>query len=496
MIGAQGVRTTASAVRYGRDRAVKNDMLAAFFWLTGLSVVLAVAAPELRHWFLVPTTICGALIAADLFPFFRGEIDILHPQTLFSIIGMHLLYVAPILGVYWDLWPRYVIGPPEGYPYWLGWMNCLNIFGIIIYRLTRHFVSSSRAQLSSVWVPNRATFWGWWPTFLLITGGSQAYVYAKMGGISGTLAAAGTRIAELNGLGYVVMLGNNTPIILFLGYMFLPLSPRVKGSWGVLAIVFAVYFIVCLLCGGLMGTRTPTVVNLFLATGMVHLTVRKLTKTVMAIGLLFLLAFMYVYGFYKQEGLAGLQHISAGTEAMDASTKRSGRTIQMTILEDLSRSDIQALTLSRVVSSDSQVQYALGRTYFGALALVIPKSIWPGRPETKVQEGTEMLYGAGSYTKGEIGASNIYGFAGEALLNFPFIFVPFLFCIPGILIGALSRLYRILPARDTRTLLLPAAIFMASSMLIGDSDNFLVSFLALLLVPALFVFLSSRRAPA
>jgi hypothetical protein len=274
--------------------------------------------------------------------------------------------------------------------------------------------------------------------------------------------------------------------------LFFPLGSRLKRSWGVLAGVFSAYFIVCLLCGGLLGGRTPVVINLYLAAGMVHLTTRRLTRRVAAAGLVFLVAFMYIYGFYKQEGLVGLAHISAGTEAMDAAGNRSGRTVQNTILGDLSRSAIQALALSRVSSPEGQYHYALGRTYIGALALLIPRSIWPDRPATKVQEGTEMIYGSGSYKKGEGGASSVYGLAGEGLLNFPPLCIPFLFCIPGIAVGALSRLYQTLPARDTRTLLLPALILLASTVLIGDSDNSVISFISLLFVPFMLVFLSSR----
>jgi hypothetical protein len=226
---------------------------------------------------------------------------------------------------------------------------------------------------------------------------------------------------------------------------------------------------------------------------MVHLTVRKLTRTVAAVGIVFLVAFMYIYGFYKQEGLVGLERIYAGAEAMDASTKQSGRTLKGTILGDLSRSAIQALALSRVSSPKTQYQFGLGRTYLGALALFIPRSIWPDRPATKVQEGTEMIYGSGSYTKGGVGASNVYGLLGEGLLNFHPLLVPLLFCVPGIAIGLLSRLYRTLSARDTRTVLLPAATFLVASILIGDSDNLLVSSISLLFVPALLVYLSSRR---
>ena len=54
--------------------------------------------------------------------------------------------------------------------------------------------------------------------------------------------------------------------------------------------------------GGLRGSRSQTVWSLFWATGIIHLWIRPLSKRFIAAGVCFLVAFMYLYGFYKGLG--------------------------------------------------------------------------------------------------------------------------------------------------------------------------------------------------
>jgi hypothetical protein len=96
MIRPKARQTTSNDVGQGRERHQITDMVSSLVWFTFISAVLVATLPELRRWFMVPTTICGALIASDLFPLFRGETDVFHPKTLFAIIGTHLFYTAPI----------------------------------------------------------------------------------------------------------------------------------------------------------------------------------------------------------------------------------------------------------------------------------------------------------------------------------------------------------------------------------------------------------------
>ena len=74
--------------------------------------------------------------------------------------------------------------------------------------------------------------------------------------------------------------------------------------------------------------------------------------------------------------------------------------------------------LNRVVTS-GDFQYSYGKTYAEAFAFMIPKYLWPDRPEGKVTAGTEALFGRGSYDPVLHRATYIYGLAGEAMLNFP-----------------------------------------------------------------------------
>jgi hypothetical protein len=126
---------------------------------------------------------------------------------------------------------------------------------------------------------------------------------------------------------------------------------------------------------------------------------------------------------------------------------------------------------------------------------LIPRSIWPDRPLTKIKEGTEVQYGRGSFVPGVWQSSNVYGLAGEAMLNFGPIAVPFVFLIWGIIVGYVQHLLINLNAPDVRFLLLPLLINLCFILLVGDSDNIVFFLIKNGVVPFLVLMLCSSKAP-
>ena len=136
----------------------------------------------------------------------------------------------------------------------------------------------------------------------------------------------------------------------------------------------------------------------------------------------------------------------------------------------------------------------------GAVALVIPKSL---RPEvtTKIERGTEALFGAGSYVPGRwdepdrLEASNVYGLAGEAMLNFGVVAVPFSFIALGAIIGLGRRWMYSWESNDARRLILPFLIItLGFSVLVSDLDNVVFNFIKAGSLPILLVTMGCERA--
>jgi hypothetical protein len=257
-------------------------------------------------------------------------------------------------------------------------------------------------------------------------------------------------------------------------------------------LVLIAYFVLQILFGGLRGSRSNIIWALFWAVGIIHLRVRPISRTLIYVGLLFLVAFMYFYGFYKGAGLDAVRAFD-GAEARVQLTQKTRRSLETVVLGDLARSDVQAFLLFALLDARRDYQYAFGRTYLGAVAMFIPKAIWPDRPAGAEKEGTEMEEGTGSYQPGRIQSSHVFGLAGEAMLNFGFLSVPVAFLLLGQIVGRVRRCLLTWDGSDARSLFLPLLVIVCFVILLGGFQDVLGLVLKNGTLPALAILLSSRR---
>jgi hypothetical protein len=230
----------------------------------------------------------------------------------------------------------------------------------------------------------------------------------------------------------------------------------------------------------------------FWAAGCFHLLVRRIPRLPVYLGMAVLIAFLYLYGFYKAKGLGATEALAGGgaRESMEA---RTGRTGQALVLGDLGRADVQSFILYRLAQDHRDFSYAMGRTYLGAVSLLIPSAVLPDRPSTKVQEGTEIQYGRGSYFPQKFWSSRVYGLAGESMLNFGPVAVPIAYALFGLLIAWFRKGVSELQSGDARLLLVPFGVYLCVSILAADSDNLLFGMVKGGFIPLLVVWLCSRR---
>jgi len=78
-----GARSGPSVEGAARGHGRSNLVLASLL-VTTVSATLAIVDPRLRHWFMLPVTACGALIAVDAVGWLRRQLDIFDPQAILS----------------------------------------------------------------------------------------------------------------------------------------------------------------------------------------------------------------------------------------------------------------------------------------------------------------------------------------------------------------------------------------------------------------------------
>jgi hypothetical protein len=453
------------------------------------------------HWFIVPVLLCGILIGMDAVDWLRSRLDVFDPAGFVGLLEFHFFFLAPLLHVSWSLWTLTYVVPPPDWRDWLGGMAFLNALGFLVYHISRSvFVGSeSRRLRRAEWRLDRQRFFILVSGALLITGFLQIWVYAGFGGILGyiqTVTDFENPGAAMQGMGWIFMISESFPILALMAFAAHAERRQACKSWPVIVLVLIVYFVLKMLFGGFRGSRSNTIWGLMWAVGIVHFWLRPISKKLILTGCIFLVLFMYFYGFFKSAGLQGLQQAFEGADVRAELQERTGRSLKGALLGDLGRSDVQAFLLYRTLIPESDYEYAWGRTYVAALALLIPRSIWPERPPTKVKEGTEVQRGRGSYIPGVWESSKVYGLAGETMLNFGPIAVPFSFLIIGFVVGYIRRLTKTLEPTDSRWLLLPFLVTLCFVILAGDLDNILFYMIKNGSVPFAVLALSSRRIVA
>lgn len=466
-----------------------------FFISAGISgVIIALfllLSPFCFHWFLFPVWMCGTIVGADVVDWIQGRMDVLDPRGVVSVIGFHFFFLAPLLHVYWERWIMYVEHPSD-WRVWLGAMAVLNAFGLFLYLSSRlYFIERKRYGNATTWqiIPNRLYLMSVMLFFVACS--VQIYIYSMHDGILGFMNSFTRRQLEFEGLGWMLMIAESAPKFAIIAWAVYANCRKYKPSLSVIIVVLVFYFILTLFFGGLRGSRSNIIWALFFAVGVIHLYVRPIPRKIAFGGIVFLIFFMYLYGFYKAQGVEVFYQIQQG-QTLNEFEEDSGRNISSLLLGDLARSDVQAFILYRQIS-DANVKYGYGRSYMGALALLIPKSMWPERPPTKVKEGTQIQYGANSYVPSSWVSSRVYGLAGEWMLNFGPALVPLSFIFLGLLVGLVGNAFLTWPPSDARWLLYPLLVNLCFVVLVGDSDNVIFFLVKNCLIPIVVIKLSVKK---
>ena len=449
------------------------------------------------HWFIFPSTVCGAVCLSSLVRAVRQERLFTDPLLLVSVLGYHNTYLAPMLLVYWDY--RIIALPiqPDDFRPWLGRLACINIVGIAIFIYVFSRVVNRAADTSSprIWVVDQRRIVLFGLLVILASVAMQVHVYSDFGGISGYVDKYLYDHDAWTNKGALLVIAESAPLmaVLILGCLRqkrLRRGPVRLTSWSLLIVCGLAFLMLQIVFGGLRGSRSNILVNCFFAAGIIHQVFRPLSKRVIICLGIAAVVFSYYYVFFKDFGYEGVS-AAVSLEGRKSLLSESGRSTESVLVGDFSRSDIQAFIVQEL-DSGRDVDLAKGRTYIGALSLLIPRVIWPDRPPTKLKWTTELENGPGSYGN-VFPSTRVYGQLGEAMMNFGYLGVPISFALMGFVLGKLSTLSRQLWITDARRMLLPGMVIASVCMVIQDSENVLYFIVQYLVIPWTVVWISTSR---
>jgi len=472
-------------------------------WILASAVVaitvvgFLLSSRQFFHWFLAPVALCGVLTAKEAAGWLSGKVHAFDALGVFGMFGVFFFFLAPLLHVSWNFWMWEVVGPPD-WRDWLGRMAILNVAGLLAFRSVFYLCSTDARPNPPkfTWVIDFRVFPLIAACILLLTATLQSWVYVRSGGIAAFIElfheSYQTNEDHFAGWGWIFMISESFPIIAAIVAIAYAHRKRFRPDWLQFGACLLLFFSFQLYFGGLRGSRLNTAEGLFWAVGAFHFFVKPISRSVIVAGVLSLVGFMYVYGFYKDGA-----KVSAAFEnnaVREAVQQKSHRSLDGLLLGDLGRADVQAYLLYKTVMDPYGFRRAGGQTYLSGLCLFVPQRFRPSSLVNKESLGSDLIWGAGVYTPGVLRSTRIHGLAGEAILNFGYFSVPIAFAVLAWVIVQVQRWICSFESHDARLLLAPFAIYLTCVWSVcSDFDNVVFSIIKQGFVAGLFVLLSCKR---
>ena len=391
---------------FNRRRAFTLVTICVALALSGAIVVSVIAAvPRVSHWSTLAAVACVGVGLVNLRTALRRTTGLFDPFVWIEAYALYFFGVAPILHVVLGHYIDYPLLPDDMRP-WLGRASLINLVGLVAHAFIIRTVALRRDVIEVAAIPPPLSVDAGTVTVrriailsvcalvatVILVGGPGAYVTQNL-----------ARLDGLRGLGSLVLISDLLPMAIVI---FFALKWWRGGITRGAIPILAAAILLQLLLSGLRGSRIQIVFSAIVCVGVVYgagLRVRRSALAALAIGAL---AFSFAYTTYKD---GGLDAISGGASASNE------RGLDVLLLGDLGRSDVQALLLWHD-ATDTDLPHGYGRTYAADVVVHVPSAVRPDLSGwSKVDYGTQWL--VGSLPEG-FRVGNIYGIAGEAVLNF------------------------------------------------------------------------------
>lgn len=451
------------------------------------------------HWFLFPVFICGVIVTTDAVRWLRGRIDPFDPKGLIGVLGYFFFYLAPLLYVGLEMYTP-ILWKQIDWATWIGVWSMLNVVCLALYNVFAKygFRHVQRKLWVKVWGPSAGPKMIFWTFFLLVvTALCQAIYLVKFGGISGIIREKEEATGVGQNLGIIVIIGTSLPAMLMIALTLLRGNKGWKRTaFWVIGFVLLAFLVGQFLIGGLAGSRAQTIISMIWAVGVVHFFWRPFKAWHFVLGLVPVVAFLYIMGFYKDVGSEAFG-IFTGETTIAKLEEKTDRTLSRIFMGDIARSDLQAFALNVTLTEPQQFPLRLGKTYALVWTRFVPRFLWPSKPRhnAKVLASWEMSLGKGAEPGVRRGAagSRVWGLGGEAIMNFGILGPPLMFSLFGYIVGRIRGTMSRCLKGDLRLFLIPQISVMLFSSIYADADNILNTFIEKMMIPLVLLVIISRR---
>jgi hypothetical protein len=481
---------TPDGRRSDRLPHARGDYVLAAVCVTVSALIFIFLNRAVAHWFLLPVMACGVLAGVDVIRWLRGRLDLFDPRTLIACLALYGFFVTPLLHIAWNSFGAgYDLVLFGDWRPWLAAMAALNAIALLVYRFTHNWAFSKAKPSTTRWEISPQKFYPVFAFALFCSIAAVATFLWELGGFTGLLDAYEYNPEAFVGKGWLLVLAWPLAVLSFIILVFMWTNPREKDrhylATGMMLLSLAGIGHFFLL--GWFGSRSTTIWAIIWMAGIVHYRFRKFSPAITAAGLVLMIGFMYFYGFYKEQKRASLEILRS--PAMWLQPAGYERDLKYLLLGDLARSDSDAYILHNLIIDPGDYNYRWGLTYAGGLAILIPRSVWPDRPDFKIEAGTEAQLGKATPWR----SLRTYGLGGEAMLNFgPWGVIP-MFGLYGIALGWYRRKLKSWAASDSRMILAPFFSILFAIVLVGDSDNLVYAVVTQGILIAAAIFASTNR---
>ncbi|MGA2173318.1 MAG: hypothetical protein ABSG82_09980 [Sedimentisphaerales bacterium] len=481
-----------------------SDYIWSFFAVIIIIAIFVIQEPaKLTHWMLLPLALCGTIVGADAIRWLTGKYAMFDPKGVIGLYGINFFLIAPLLIVVYgrEGVETYVI---TNWPPLLGLMAIFNLVGLVLYKIFEKIAFNRPSKVErTYWSLNAGKATLYVPIFLIIAFLSLFTYVIRSGGWGAMLLQERqgelTTLSNLRGFGVVMILRDALPmatLILLTVFRMTGFYQQKSRTWLFVTVFILILFFIT---SGLRGSRAATGLGLICAGAILHYFWQRLTVKMVVLSLIPLYLFFYIYGFYKSAGIIGIRELMRGQATIESLQYETKRTFVGMLIGDLSRAPVQAAELDVLVYNKPwPYRYRYGITYLEASVYLVPRQIWPSKPidTSRIVAGTEMLYGPGTYGElyyGGSKSSQLYGLAGEAMLNFGLFGIPVAFAVWGFIVGKIRKRVYSYRAGDMRLFTSGFWMLIGFVILATDTDQFVWFFTSLYIIPATLVYLISDK---
>ncbi|MCA4001957.1 oligosaccharide repeat unit polymerase [Vibrio vulnificus] len=236
---------------------------------------------------------------------------------------------------------------------------------------------------------------------------AQLYLLSKFGGLELFVSSIGGRVVEWQGLGPIISLIKLLNILNYIYFIIIVKSSPSRLN----KVLFLSHFVIFIFVALLSGSRSNLLWNFVFMLVFYHYSVKN-TNVVKA-SILFLLVLT----------LAMIIGVARSGYSIEDGKLKSGVDLQEKVL-NMSNFKYGLQPLHKILEFDEISNPQLGLTYLTAITNLVPRSIWPGKPDT----GGVII--TRDYFDDPFGGFSNYttGLFPEAIINFGFV-VGFIFAI-------------------------------------------------------------------